>query len=217
MRTYKKCIQLHACLVLYETYISIRFTTQIQFYFCNVILLGPRSPPFPPRMGSLDVKKSDGSKGSRRAVDAVLAKKRRDPSWRGEDAERDGRPPVLSKVDHKALVALVFKERGRAKVTVRYCRQKLKRLRKVGKSTVENALHDAGLKWLRRRMKRTVPEPWKKKRMAYSRWILKQSRKLLRRFAFTDGTTFFLARGLVEADDKKRAALGPSVWRMYLC
>ena len=36
----------------------------------------------------------------------------------------------------------------------------------------------------------------------------------MRRFAYTDGTTFYLARGHVDKHDKNRAALGPHVWRM---
>ena len=43
---------------------------------------------------------------------------------------------------------------------------------------------------------------------------MKQPHRNLKRFAYTDGATIYLARDPVEHDDKKRAALGPSVWRM---
>ena len=74
-----------------------------------------------------DVRK-DGTNPHIRAVDGVLAKKREDPNWRGQDSQAGGRPRALTQAQQKRLVALVFKFRGRAVVTTafskrRSCRQ----------------------------------------------------------------------------------------------
>ena len=48
----------------------------------------------------------------------------------------------------------------------------------------------------------------------YCAWVLKQRQTFLDSFAYTDGTTFYLARGPAENEAKQRVALGPCVWRM---
>ena len=62
----------------------------------------------------------------------------------------------------KELVRLVFAHRGKAAVTVKFCKRKLRFLRSMGRKVVERALHRAGLAWLRRRRKRFIPKKWKK-------------------------------------------------------
>ena len=109
---------------------------------------------------------------------------------------------------------LVFAERGKAKVTVKFCRKRLRFLRQLSKQTVQRALCDAGLRWLRRRSKTLVPRLGKVARMEYADWLLARRQNFLDRFAYTDGTTFYLARGAEQAANKKRAALGKYVWRM---
>ena len=51
-------------------------------------------------------------------------------------------------------------------------------------------------------------------RLTYCNWVLSRHQTTLERFAYTDGTTFYLARGPLEHEDKRRAALGKCVWRM---
>jgi transposase len=160
------------------------------------------------------VKKSDGTGACVRAIEKILARKAADPAWRGEDDEHSGRPQLLDEGQQKQILKLVFQERGRAVVTVSFCKKKLPFLRNVSRSTVERALHTAGLTWLRRRQKRVVPKLWKEKRVEYSQWLLAQPKHRLARFAYTDGTTFYLSRGPADDDEKRRAALGVSVWRM---
>ena len=109
---------------------------------------------------------------------------------------------------------LVFKERGSAKVTVPYCRKWLPFLRRVSPETVRQELLRAGLAWLRRRRKTAAPTDWKPKRMSFCRWMLKQKQADLNRYAYTDGTTFYLSKGPSDEQDKRRAALGACVWRM---
>ena len=50
-----------------------------------------------------------------------------------------------------------WKERGGHVVTIAFCKKRLPKLRDVVDNTVRNALHDAGLAWLRRRLKRFAP------------------------------------------------------------
>ena len=59
-----------------------------------------------------------------------------------------------------------------------------------------------------------MPRNHKAQRLLYCRWLRKQKDAVLRKFAYTDGTTFYLARGPAEATQKQRAALGPCVYRM---
>jgi len=121
---------------------------------------------------------------------------------------------LLTVAEEQAAVKLVFDERGSAKVTVPYCRKRLPFLRRVSEQTVRNVLHRAGLAWLRRRRKSAVPPAWKAKRIQYCKWLQTLPKRHLRRFAYTDGTTFYLARSPVDFDGKQRAGLGPGVWRM---
>ena len=160
------------------------------------------------------VKKKDGKKTTLRSIDRTLRKTRKDPKWRGEDSRAGGRPPALTEDERRQLTDLVFRERGKAKVTVPYCSKRLPFLRRVTEQTVRNALYAAGLKWLRRRRKTAILAKHKGPRKRYCRWVLKQSDSFLKDFAYTDGTTFYLARGPGEQETKQRAALGPSVWKM---
>ena len=112
------------------------------------------------------------------------------------------------------MLDLVFAERGKTKVTIPYCKKKLPFLRAVDNTTVGRALHEAGLKWMARRQKRWAPAESKRQRIQYSKWILSRRQSTLDKFAYTDGTTFYLARGPADKQDKKRVALGKFVWRM---
>ena len=87
------------------------------------------------------VLKKDGTAPTVRAVEDVIARKKAEPEWRGEEVHT-GRPKSLTVDQQQQLVDLVFAERGKAKVTVKFCRKR----------------HDAGLRWLRRRSKTLVPK-----------------------------------------------------------
>ena len=97
--------------------------------------------------------KKDGAQPQLNAIDKVIAHKTEDPEWRGEDSSAGGRPCALTSKQQKLLTKLVFKERGRAVVTVSYCRKRLPYLRKVSVWCVSRALGRAGLAWLTRRRK----------------------------------------------------------------
>ena len=156
------------------------------------------------------VQKKDGSQLLLNTLDGIIARKKADPDWFGEDSCAGGRPRQLADKQVKSLVDFVFAERGGTKVTIGYCKKRLRFLRPLNEQTVANALHDAGLKWLTRRQKSWVPPASKEARLLYADWLLGRHAATLQRFAYIDGTTFYLARGLVEHGDKKRKALGRS-------
>ena len=86
------------------------------------------------------VAKKDGTRPHIRAVDAVLAKVRANPAWRGEDSQAGGRPRALTDSQRKQLVALVFKMRGRAVVTSAFCKRYLKFLRACARCAFRSPL-----------------------------------------------------------------------------
>ena len=159
------------------------------------------------------VQKTDGSEPRLHAIDDVVAKKTANPKWEGESTHT-GRPRELDAKEEKDLVRLVFKMRGKTKVTIPYCQKKLPFLRRVDATTVARALERAGLAWLTRRLKSWVPPEHKEERMCYSRILKNRREATMLRFGFTDGTTFYLARCDNEALQKQRGALGKMVWKM---
>ena len=135
--------------------------------------------------------------------------------WNGDvSAHADpGRSRVTTSLLDDKIKKFVFKHRGRAKVTVAFVKKKLKEARKLNTRTLQRRLNDAGLQWLRRRRKSIVPAAAKAARQTFARWVLKQTTASLKRWAFTDGTVFYLARTAAEQQSAVRAALGPFVWR----
>ena len=85
--------------------------------------------------------------------------------------------------------------------------------RALSKHTIERRLGEAGLAWLRRRKKALVPTAHKPARLLWAKWVARRPPAELARWAYTDGTCFYLARSSGEVEDKSRAALGPYVWR----
>ena len=160
------------------------------------------------------VAKKDGTVPTLDGIDKIIAHKRENPEWMGEESRAGGRPSGLTEEEKKELVKLVFRERGKAVVTVPYCRKKLRFLKKVSVWCCRRALHDAGLKWLGRRCKSWVPPAHKAARLLYCAWLRLRQQKTLDRQAYTDGTTWYLARGPADEAEKQRVALGKKVWRM---
>lgn len=58
-----------------------------------------------------------------------------------------------------------------------------------------------------------VPQKYKATRLAWARWVKRQPGTHLRRWAYTDGTVFYLGRTAQEAEQATRGSLGPMVWR----
>lgn len=131
-----------------------------------------------------------------------------------EARKSTGRPAATRKDLDERIKKLVFKHRGSIKVTVALVRKKLVAARKVGKRTLQRRLCEAGLAWLRRRRKHLVPEVHKRARRLFAQWVLSRRQPTLSRWVYSDGAAFYLARTPAEHESKKRAALGPFVWRM---
>ena len=103
------------------------------------------------------LRKKDGTELSLDTLDHVISMRKADPDWdSGSVHVAGGRPCELSPIEKK-VVDLVFAERGQAKVTLQYCKKRLRFLRRVNRQTVAAALHEAGLKWLTRRLKWKIP------------------------------------------------------------
>ena len=166
-----------------------------------------------------EVEKTDGTNPCYQSVaDCIdVAGKNGGMQWDGEAVARSlrgvGRPRETTSALDKKIIKLVFKNRGRALVTVNYIKKVIKAARKVSLRTLQRRLSEAGLAWLRRRRKTIVPEAHKQSRLDYAAWILTRTVVTLARWAYTDGTTFFLARCQTEKESTTRAALGPFVWR----
>ena len=96
-------------------------------------------------------------------------------------------------------------EVGVSRVTIPFCRKRLAFLRRLSEESVRLALRRLGLAWRLRRCKTAVRNEHRSSRVAYCRWVLRQPQSELNRWAYIDGTTFYLAR---------TAALGRYCWRM---
>ncbi len=163
-----------------------------------------------------EVVKPDGTHPCQQSVASVVekAEKLGGMLWDGQsDSSLAGCPRVTTDALDKRILRLVFKHRGRAVVTVKYIQQVIKAARKVSGRTVARRLREAGLAWLRRRRKSLVPAAHKVSRLDWAAWVLTRTAVTLARWAYTDGTTFFLARDQSELESGRRAALGPHVWR----
>lgn len=154
----------------------------------------------------------DGSQWNQQAI-ANAIKKTKSKKFQGERKAGSGAPRKTSKATDRAIVREVCQKRGRKKVTVGILKRKFRELRPLGNTLVEERLHDAGLKYLRRRGKTLVAEKHIPSRIGYCSWVKHQTDEYLRRFMYTDGTTWFLDETEEEAEQSERRALGPMVWR----
>ena len=182
--------------------------------FARGKIVGKAEEGVPSARIRMSVLKKDGTLGSQRAIQHVVAKDKADPEWEGVDSSAGGRPRELCEAEVQALKQLIHKEVGVARVTIPYCRKRLPCLRRVSAETVRRTLHRLGLAWRLRRNKAAVSKKYRPARMKYCRWVERQPRRHLLRWAYVDGTSFYLARTPEEHDDKQRASLGKHVWRM---
>ena len=161
------------------------------------------------------VRKTDGTVPSFRAVGGAIAtgKKKGARKWTEKEESAAGRPSKTTTSLDKKIKNLVFRHRGRVVVTVAFIKKRLPAARKVASRTLQRRLCEAGLAWLRRRRKTFVPKVHKASRVAFAKWVLRRHVSTLRRWVFSDGTVFYLARTFEETEDKKRGALGPMMWR----
>ncbi len=161
------------------------------------------------------VTRGDGSLGvSKETVRRALARLKKDKTWRGDRKTGSGRKKATTPKVTKAIAKLVFRERGRHKVTVARVRKQVPGADAVSCRTICRRLSETGLTWLRRRRKTLVSADNKDKRLTWARWVLACRTSTLARWVYTDGTVFYLDRTDEEHGATKRAALGSYVWRM---
>ena len=86
-------------------------------------------------------------------------------------------------------------------------------MRKLSDSLVLKRLHEANLAWLRRPQKSIVLKPYLEDRVQYSHGVKRKHQSTLEKWAYTDGTVYYLDRSSAEAEDSKRRSLGTHVWR----
>ena len=159
------------------------------------------------------VRKPDGKHFSDTAIANAIAKLGEDPTWRGERKAGSGRKRKTSIKLDRDIVKEVFRSRGKFKVTVAFLQRKFPAARRVSADCLESRLHEAGLAYLRRRRKTLVPVVHIGARMAFAASVLRRHQSTLDRWAYSDGTVFYLDRTQAEMESKKRKALGPFVWR----
>ena len=158
--------------------------------------------------------KADGkSKFSEEAIRICMNKLKNDPAYRGEREEGSGAPRKTDAKQDKKVIQWVLKRRGKEKISVSRLKQKFPFLRKLGNSAVEDRLHDADLEFLRRRKKPIVEKQYLAERITYCQSVKRKHQSTLDKWAYTDGTVYYLDRNDSEHENTVRAALGTHVWR----
>ena len=114
--------------------------------------------------------------------------------YQGDRKVGSGAPRKTTAQQDRELVKKVFEKRGRRKATVAYLRSIFDWTDDLSDSTLEQRLHDAGMKWLRRRRKTLVAKKYIAERIAYCMKVLATKQSELNRWAFSDGTVFYLGR-----------------------
>ena len=167
-----------------------------------------------------EVEKADGTNPCQQSVASVIsqAKSHGGLQWDGEAEYKSasssvGRPRETTQKLDRQILQLVFKHRGKALVTVAFIKKMIRAARKHSHSLIERRLGQAGLAWLRRRRKSIVPAVHKTQRLEWAAWVLTRTATTLARWAYSDGTVFYLARTDNEKASSSRGALGPQVWR----
>jgi len=160
------------------------------------------------------VLKKDGKRGTVAAIDQVLAHAREDSDWVGEDSSAGGRPREVSVKEMKQIKKLIHDKVGIAKLNIPYLRKRLPFLRKLSKECVRKTLKRMGYAWRLRRGKAAIARKYKPERLTWSDWVVTQPQKDLNRYAYIDGTTFYLAKTAEQHEDKERASLGKFCYRM---
>jgi hypothetical protein len=158
--------------------------------------------------------KGDGkSRFSESAIKTCMEHLRSDPAWRGHRQEGSAAPRKTTKRQDKQIEDAIYKYRGEFKVTVAWLKKRYMWARALGNTAVEERLGDAELAYLRRRRKFKVGSAYINERLEYCAGVKRKHQASLDRWAYTDGTVFYLDRTAEENEQTQRAALGCMVWR----
>ena len=159
--------------------------------------------------------KADGkTHPSEHGVKDVLDKLQRKPTWRGERDVGSGRWRLTTPAVDKKIKGLVFRYRGKAKVTVSFIKKRIPPLREFSDSLVQDRLQEAGLQWMRRRKKSLVPKTYLQARCEFAERVKRMRQASLDGWAYSDGTVIYLDKTEEDNEHRQRAALGSHVWRM---
>ena len=150
---------------------------------------------------------------SETAIVDAMNKLKQQPSWRGDREEGSGAPRKTTPKQDKAIVKWVDKERGKQKVSVSRLKKQFPFLRRLSDTLVEERLFEAGLEYLRRRKSCLVTEKYFEERIQYCQGVKRKHEATLAKWAYTDGTVYYLDRTDVEHKHTVRRALGTHVWR----
>ena len=161
------------------------------------------------------VQKSDGTTPSVNVVKSTIeqAEANGGSAWDGVPGGNAGRPRETRSGLDKDIGKLVNRKRGSAQVTATYVQKVIKAARKTSIRTIQRRLREAGLRWLRRRSKTLLTKEHMAERLQWVAFVYAQTSGMLSKWAYTDGTAFYLARTAEEQMGKCRAALGTHVWR----
>ena len=167
----------------------------------------------PAEISRIVLKKDGKSRFSDTAIADAIAKLMSNPAWRGDRKKGSGARRATTKKQDRALVKFVEDNRGKMKVTVSLLRSRFPWLKPFGNTMIEERLHEADLRWLRRRRKTLVEKQHLQARIAYCEMVMRKHQATLDKWAFTDGTVFYLDKTASENEHTQRRALGPYVWR----
>jgi transposase len=157
--------------------------------------------------------KSDGSPISLSSVGKVLRRLQAEPGWRGERKKGTGETRSTTAEEDAAIVKFVKTTRGKEKVTSKTVQTRLGISSQTSQATIRRRLKEHGLKWLRRRSVFTTKESVEA-RLVWEARVMKCQESFLRRWVYTDGCSFYLARTAAEMEQSERKSLGPMVYRM---
>ena len=136
-----------------------------------------------------------------------------EPTWRGERKKGSGAPRKTTATQDKEIEEWVLENRGLRKVTVKAIRKQFPYLRRLSTTLVEERLEEAELGWQRRRNKSKVGTTYLAARIEYCHAVKRKWQDTLEKWAYTDGTVYYLDRTAAEHEQSLHAALGKFVWR----
>ena len=158
--------------------------------------------------------KADGKTTfSENAVYKAMCKLKEDPSWRGEREAGSGAERKTTKKQDKEIIKWVLAMRGTIKVTVKWIKKQFPYLRELSDSLVEVRMDEADLKYMRRNNKCLVTKKYLAARVKYCESLSGKHNTTLAKWAYTDGTVYYIDRDDAEHESLVRRALGKFVWR----
>ena len=158
--------------------------------------------------------RSDGkTKFGETAIVNCMNKLRKNKNWRGGREEGSGALRKTTPKQDREIVRWVLKNRGKVKISVSRLRKQFIYLRNLSDTLVEERLQEADLQYLRRRNKPIVTKEYLEARIEYCNSVKRKHDSTLLKWAYTDGTVYYLDRNDSEHENSKRRCLGTHVWR----